>query len=93
MDLSPAQVTQALTPDRKKSAIAGVVLSLFGLAILIYGTFVLPIPEEGRLFAGLVLIVFGILLATSAVLVFVLPAAYDYWQEGTAFTPVFRTLF
>ncbi|MDY6774385.1 MAG: hypothetical protein SVS85_04245 [Candidatus Nanohaloarchaea archaeon] len=81
------RIQQALTPDRKKSAIAGVVLSLFGLAVLIYGTFVLPIPKEGRLFAGLVLIVFGILLATSAVLVFVLPAAYDYWEGGTRIFP------
>ncbi|MDY6769754.1 MAG: hypothetical protein SVU88_02155 [Candidatus Nanohaloarchaea archaeon] len=87
------QVTAALTPDRKKSAIAGVALSLLGLAVLIYGTFVLPLPEEGRLFAGLVLIIFGILLATSAVLILVLPAAYDYWEEGTRVTPASRTPF
>ncbi len=82
------QVVRALTPDRKKSATAGVLLALIGLAILIYGTFVLPVPEEGRLFAGFTLVIFGVLLTTSALLVFVLPAAYDYWQEGTALTSV-----
>lgn len=81
------RMKQALTPDRKKSAMVGVLLSLFGLAILIYGTFVLPVPEQERLFSGLVIIIFGILLVTSAVLAFVLPAAYDYWDEGTSFSP------
>lgn len=77
------QVVRALTPDRRKSAFVGVFLSLLGLAILIYGTFVLPVPEEGQAFAGLILVIFGILLSASAVLVFILPAAYDYWQDGT----------
>ncbi|MFB6167095.1 MAG: hypothetical protein ABEJ62_02435 [Candidatus Nanohaloarchaea archaeon] len=75
---------ESLTPDKKKSAVIGLVLTLFGIAILVYGTFVLPIPDEGRLFSGLVLVIFGILLATSAVLIFVLPAAFDYLEEGTS---------
>lgn len=72
-----------LTPDRKKSAVAGVGLTLFGLAMLMYGTILLPLPQGERLFSGLLLIIFGILLATSAVLIFILPAAFDYLEEAT----------
>ncbi|MCJ7479253.1 MAG: hypothetical protein MUP63_03705 [Candidatus Nanohaloarchaeota archaeon QJJ-7] len=81
------KVQQSITPDRKKSAIVGVLLSLFGIAILIYGTFVFSAPEQGSLFFELAIVIFGILLATAAVLAFVLPAAYDYWQEATTLSP------
>ncbi|MDY6761891.1 MAG: hypothetical protein SVY41_02485 [Candidatus Nanohaloarchaea archaeon] len=86
-------ITRGLTPDRRTSAILGVFLSLIGLAALISGSFVMPVPKEGRFFIGLTLIVFGILLAATGVLVFVLPAAFDYWRDALAFIPVSRIPF
>lgn len=72
-----------LTPDRKKSAMVGVVLSLFGLGVLMYGTTIFPqANQEGHIFAALMLIIFGTLLSLSALLVFVLPAAVEYLKEG-----------
>ncbi len=72
-----------LTPDRKKSAVAGVALTMFGLFLLMYGTILLPLPRGERLFGGLLLVIFGFLMSTSSVLIFILPAAYDYLEEAT----------
>lgn len=73
----------SLTPDRKKSAIVGVVLSLLGLGVLMYGTTIFPeANQQGHLFPALMLIIFGILLSISSLLVFVLPAAVEYLKEG-----------
>lgn len=72
-----------LTQERAKSAMVGVGLSVFGLAVMMYGTRLLPTAqEEGRLFGGLMLVIFGVLLAVSSLLIFVLPAAYDYLDEA-----------
>lgn len=73
----------ALTPDRKKTAIVGVVLSLFGLGVLIYGTTVFPqANQQGHFFTAMMLVIFGILLSLSSLVVFVLPAAVEYLKEG-----------
>lgn len=75
----------ALTPDRKKSALVGVGLTAFGLILLSYGTWLLPVAhQQQRLFGGIMLVIFGFLLALSAVLIFVLPAAYDYMDEAVS---------
>ncbi|MDY6766461.1 MAG: hypothetical protein SVW77_03770 [Candidatus Nanohaloarchaea archaeon] len=81
-----------LTPDRRKSAIIGIGFSLAGLITLISGSYVIPVPKKGRFFIGMTLIVFGVLLATVGVLVFVIPAAFDYWRDALAVTPGARSL-
>lgn len=72
-----------LTPDKKKSAYVGVVLTVIGLGVLMYGTQILPAANQNeRLFSSLMLIIFGLLLSLSSLLIFVLPAAYDYLGEA-----------
>lgn len=73
----------ALTPDRKKTAIVGVVLTVFGLLVLMYGTIIMPeANQQGRLFLAMMTVIFGVLLSLTSTLVFVLPAAYDYMNEA-----------
>jgi uncharacterized Tic20 family protein len=72
-----------LTPDRKKSAVVGVILSLIGLTVMMYGTTIFPeANQQGHLFPALMAVIFGVLLAVSSLLVFVLPAAVEYLKEG-----------
>ncbi len=72
-----------LTPDKKKSAAVGIVLSLFGLGTLMYGTTIFPeAGQQGHLFSAMMLVIFGILLSLSSLLVFVLPASVEYLRQG-----------
>lgn len=79
------QDAPGITPSRKKSAITGVVVSVTGLIILFAGTYLLR--SVGNTYTGLAMIIFGILLSITAVLVFVLPAAYEYLREEWKTTP------
>lgn len=73
----------AVTPDKKKSAVVGIVLSLFGLFLFMYGTTIFPsASQQGHMFSSMLLIVFGGLLSVSSLLVFVLPAAYEYLRAS-----------
>ncbi len=82
-----------MSPSREKSAVIGVVLSMIGVSSLLLGSYLLPVPDQGRFFVALSLVVFGILLAASGVLVFVLPAAVEYWRDAMFFIPGSRTRF
>lgn len=76
-------VRMSVTPDKKKSAWTGMILSLAGIALLVYGTHIFPTSgNPGPLFGSLLLIIFGVLLTTSSLLIFVVPATWEYLQEG-----------
>ncbi len=73
----------ALTPDRKKAAIVGVVLSVFGLFVLMYGTWLMPeANQQERLFSSMMTVIFGFLLTITSLFVFVVPAAIDYLNDA-----------
>lgn len=76
-----------LTPDRRKSAYVGVGLTGFGLTALLVGTLLLPMMGgllgTVHFAGGVMLSIFGILLSLSSILIFILPAVYDYIEEIT----------
>lgn len=72
-----------LTPDRKKSAVVGVGLTVFGLLVLMYGTWIMPQANvDDRLFVAMLTVTFGLLLTVTSLLIFVVPAAIDYMNEA-----------